>query len=140
MCMCSPRFWEIHIWTFRPFKEHAIIMRLSKRGFCPQRKGPGSNGHLYLLWVTPGNARKPLVIPYHFLNSQKNRWGYVGAKIQAQWSRNNFGRPSHIWKCDENVVTSLVSHLPLSHTSQNSLKALSYHINHSHTPQYTYQQ
>ena len=59
-----------------------------------------------------------------FLHSQKldRWWGYVGAKFQVDWSRNNFGGPSHIEKCPENVITSLVSHSSLTHLTQVTKK------------------
>ena len=60
----------------------------------PIEKDSDQNHHFCLLWTVSGDAKKPLAIPYEkLLHSLKiDRSGFVGAKRQASWSRNNFVR------------------------------------------------
>ena len=71
---------------------------------------------LYL--VVPSNYRQcQNKLHCHKIN---NRWGYVWAKFQADWSRNNFGRylKYHIWKCHN---------LSARHLSITHLRSLASH-------------
>ena len=83
-----------------------------------------TNRFRVLLFAILGNVKKLSARQYKYFYIRKiARWGHVCAKFESDLSRNNFGSPSHIWKCHENVITS-PPHLGITHLTEITKKLL----------------